>query len=129
MQTELREKDDVALIANFTFVARDWRTQKAAPVNHLVPQTEEEKQLFAMGAARDAHRKKLRMGNQLSSTSPLAKEYNDRLTQILREVCLISTHPNHVCITIFTVNMLGYGLQRKPQFSYALVGIIGTGAV
>ncbi|XP_024376061.1 acyl-coenzyme A thioesterase 2, chloroplastic isoform X2 [Physcomitrium patens] len=83
---ELREKDDVALIANFTFVARDWRTQKAAPVNHLVPQTEEEKQLFAMGAARDAHRKKLRMGNQLSSTSPFAKEYNDRLTQILREV-------------------------------------------
>lgn len=82
---ELREKDDVALIANFTFVARDWRTQKAAPVNHLVPQTEEEKQLFAMGAARDAHRKKLRMGNQLSSTSPFAKEYNDRLTQILRE--------------------------------------------
>lgn len=81
---EVREEDDVALIANFTFVARDWKTQKAAPVNHLVPQTEEEKQLFAMGNARDAHRKKVRLEHQAAS-SPFSKQYNERLTQVLRE--------------------------------------------
>ncbi|KAG0575402.1 hypothetical protein M758_5G001900 [Ceratodon purpureus] len=83
---ETMDKDDVALIANFTFVARDWKTQKAAPVNFLVPQTEEEKQLFAMGNARDAHRKKLRMESSSSNgSSPFLKQYNDRLTQVLRE--------------------------------------------
>lgn len=82
---DVMEKDDVALIANFTFVARDWKTQKAAPVNHLLPQTEEEKQLFAMGNARDAHRKKLRMDSASSSSSLFSKKYNDKLTQVLRE--------------------------------------------
>lgn len=86
MQAEVMEKDDVALIANFTFVARDWKTQKAAPVNYLLPQTEEEKQLFAMGNARDAHRKKLRLEHQEGSSSPFSKQYNERLTQVLREV-------------------------------------------
>lgn len=86
MQADVMEKDDVALIANFTFVARDWKTQKAAPVNHLLPQTEEEKQLFAMGNARDAHRKKLRMDSASSSSSLFSKKYNDKLTQVLREV-------------------------------------------
>jgi acyl-coenzyme A thioesterase 9 len=83
---EVMEKDDVALIANFTFVARDWKTQKAAPVNYLVPQTEDEKQLFALGAARDAHRKKLRMESSAGASSLFSKQYNDRLTQVLREV-------------------------------------------
>ncbi|XP_024365857.1 acyl-coenzyme A thioesterase 2, chloroplastic isoform X3 [Physcomitrium patens] len=82
---EVMEEDDKALIANFTFVARDWKTHKAALVNHLVPQTEEEKQLFAMGSARDAHRKKLRLEHQEASTSPFTKQYNDRLAQLLRE--------------------------------------------
>lgn len=86
MHAEVMEKDDVALIANFTFVARDWKTQKAAPVNYLVPQTEEEKRLFAMGNVRDAHRKKLRMEHQGASFSPFSKQYNERLTQVLREV-------------------------------------------
>lgn len=90
MEAEVREEDDVALIANFTFVARDWKTQKAAPVNHLVPQTEEEKQLFAMGNARDAHRKKLRLEHQAAS-SPFSMQYNERLTQVLREVCPLAT--------------------------------------
>ena len=86
MSADVKEKENVALIANFTFVARDWQTQKAAPVNHLVPQTEEEKQLYALGAARDAHRKKLRALQQQPSTSPLLSQYSERLTKLLAEV-------------------------------------------
>lgn len=52
--------NSVALTANFTFVARDSKTGKSASVNRLVPQTEEEKALYAEGEARDLRRKKER---------------------------------------------------------------------
>lgn len=54
------EKEDVALVANFTFVARDSETKKAAPVNQLVPETEEEKRLYALGEARNELKKQQR---------------------------------------------------------------------
>ncbi|KAJ8615918.1 hypothetical protein MRB53_035290 [Persea americana] len=52
--------DPIALTANFTFVARDSKTGKAAPVNRLKPETEQEKQQMEEGDTRDRLRKKKR---------------------------------------------------------------------
>ncbi|KAG9446941.1 hypothetical protein H6P81_013069 [Aristolochia fimbriata] len=52
--------DPIALTANFTFVARDSKTGKSAPVNHLLPETEREKKLVEEGETRDRLRKKKR---------------------------------------------------------------------
>ncbi|KAK9082782.1 hypothetical protein Scep_029253 [Stephania cephalantha] len=52
--------DAIALTANFTFVARDSKTGKSAPVNRLLPETEQEKKLWEEAEARDQQRKKLR---------------------------------------------------------------------
>ncbi|XP_062081453.1 acyl-coenzyme A thioesterase 2, chloroplastic [Humulus lupulus] len=52
--------DDVALSANFIFVARDSKTAKAAPVNRLSPETEQEKLLFDEAEARSSMRKRKR---------------------------------------------------------------------
>ena len=48
------------MTANFTFVARDSKTGKSAPVNRLSPETEREKQLFSEREARDKMRKRKR---------------------------------------------------------------------
>ncbi|KAG8642061.1 acyl-coenzyme A thioesterase 2, chloroplastic [Manihot esculenta] len=50
--------DLVALMANFIFVARDSETGKAAPVNRLSPETEQEKLLFEEAEARSMLRKR-----------------------------------------------------------------------
>ncbi|KAI9111137.1 hypothetical protein K1719_017748 [Acacia pycnantha] len=52
--------DMVALTANFIFVARDSKTRKAAPVNRLAPETEQEKVLFEQAEARNNLKKKKR---------------------------------------------------------------------
>lgn len=52
--------DPVALTADFTFVARDSKTRKSAPVNRLSPQTEKEKLLFKEGEAKDRARRRKR---------------------------------------------------------------------
>ncbi|GAV68390.1 hypothetical protein CFOL_v3_11893 [Cephalotus follicularis] len=52
--------DSVALTANFIFVARDSKTRKAAAVNWLSPQTENEKFLFEEAEARNKLRKSKR---------------------------------------------------------------------
>ncbi|CAL5087328.1 unnamed protein product [Urochloa decumbens] len=54
------QSDPIALTANFTFVARDSKTGKSAPVNCLSPETEREKQLFSEREARDKMRKRKR---------------------------------------------------------------------
>jgi acyl-coenzyme A thioesterase 9 len=54
------QSDPIALTANFTFVARDSKTGKSAPVNRLSPETEREKQLFGESEARDKMRKRKR---------------------------------------------------------------------
>ncbi|CAN6198552.1 unnamed protein product [Urochloa humidicola] len=54
------QSDTIALTANFTFVARDSKTGKSAPVNRLSPETEREKQLFSEREARDKMRKRKR---------------------------------------------------------------------
>lgn len=49
--------DSVALTANFIFVARDYKTRKAAPVNRLSPETEQENLLFEEAEERHKRRK------------------------------------------------------------------------
>ncbi|CAL9057869.1 unnamed protein product [Musa banksii] len=49
--------DPSALTATFIFVARDSKTGKSAPVNRLLPETEQEKLLFKEAEARDKIRK------------------------------------------------------------------------
>lgn len=52
--------ESVALTANFIFVARDSKTGKAAPVNRLSPETEQEKLLYEEAEARNELRKRKR---------------------------------------------------------------------
>ncbi|WOL04452.1 hypothetical protein Cni_G13173 [Canna indica] len=59
-QDNSQSLDAVALTANFTFVARDSKTGKSAPVNRLSPETEQEKLLFREGEERDKIRKRKR---------------------------------------------------------------------
>lgn len=56
--------DELALTANFIFVARDYNTGKAAPVNRLMPQTEREKALFNEAESRSRLRKRKRGGDK-----------------------------------------------------------------
>jgi acyl-coenzyme A thioesterase 9 len=79
-------EDNIALVANFTFVARDSQTQKAAPVNYLVPEREEEKHLYALGEARAAEKKKQRMQQQQHS-SYITAATSEQLRNLLTEAC------------------------------------------
>ncbi|KAK9282247.1 hypothetical protein L1049_005161 [Liquidambar formosana] len=56
--------ESVALTANFIFVARDSKTGKAAPVNRLSPETDQEKLLFEEAEARHKLRKMKRGGDR-----------------------------------------------------------------
>lgn len=78
------EKEDVALVANFTFVARDSETKKAAPVNPLAPETDEEKRLFDRAEKRNELKKQQRkLGIPDASKDAVDKQ---RLKDILSEV-------------------------------------------
>ncbi|KAH9551137.1 hypothetical protein CY35_10G107600 [Sphagnum magellanicum] len=85
-------EDNVALVANFTFVARDSQTQKAAPVNYLVPETEEEKHLYALGEAHAAEKKKQRMQQQQHS-SYITAATSEQLRNLLTEGRVFSEMP------------------------------------
>ncbi|KAJ4958527.1 hypothetical protein NE237_025638 [Protea cynaroides] len=52
--------DEIALTANFTFVARDYKTGKSAPVNRISPETDKEKLLWEEADERNKHRKRKR---------------------------------------------------------------------
>ncbi|KAI3861959.1 hypothetical protein MKW98_018242 [Papaver atlanticum] len=59
-QDSSQASEDVALTANFTFVARDSKTNKSAPVNRVLPESEQEKMLWEETEARDKMRKRKR---------------------------------------------------------------------
>lgn len=82
--TEKPEKENIALVANFTFVARDSETKKSAPVNQLVPETEAEMSLFAEGESRNEHRKQRRQQGSLDASKEAVNQ--KRLKDILAEV-------------------------------------------
>uniref|UniRef100_A0A7N0UH48 HotDog ACOT-type domain-containing protein n=1 Tax=Kalanchoe fedtschenkoi TaxID=63787 RepID=A0A7N0UH48_KALFE len=73
--------DSVALVANFTFVARDSRTGKSAPINPISPETEREKLLWQEAEERNIMRKKKKDENKLG----LKNEDTNRLSALLAE--------------------------------------------
>lgn len=73
--------DSLALIANFTFVARDSKTGKSAPVNQVSPETEQEKLLWEEAEERNKLRKKKRAEHKKNFES----EDSDRLNSLLAE--------------------------------------------
>ena len=70
------------LVANFTFVARDITTNKAAAINPLAPDTAEEKALFAEGEARNAARKAQRKSSAHKDEA-LSNEQKERMEAFL----------------------------------------------
>ncbi|XP_050203958.1 acyl-coenzyme A thioesterase 2, chloroplastic-like [Mercurialis annua] len=59
--------DSLALVANFTFVARDSKTGKSAPVNQISPETEQEKSLWEEAEERNKLRKQKRAESKLDT--------------------------------------------------------------
>ncbi|XP_023513828.1 acyl-coenzyme A thioesterase 9, mitochondrial-like [Cucurbita pepo subsp. pepo] len=80
---------DSALTANFIFVARDSKTGKAALVNRLLPETEEEKLLFEGAEARSKLRKKKNIGDMQGSENG----YTNRLNAFLAEGRILCDMP------------------------------------
>lgn len=71
----------VALVANFTFVARDAKTGKSAPVNQILPETEQEKLLWKEAEDRNKMRKKNKADKQLN----IENTDKERLDALLAE--------------------------------------------
>ncbi|ERN20288.1 hypothetical protein AMTRI_Chr06g200890 [Amborella trichopoda] len=87
--------DPIALTANFTFVARDSKTGKSAPVNHLTPETEEEKKLYEVADARDKLRKKKREEKKMEFQKSFRILHRDgeRLRALLSEGRILCDMP------------------------------------
>lgn len=73
--------DSVALVANFTFVARDSKTGKSAVINKISPETEREKVLWKEAEERNQMRKQKR-GQQRKE---IEDSEADRLKELLAE--------------------------------------------
>lgn len=73
--------DSVALTANFIFVARDSKTHKAALVNRLSPETDQEKLIFEEAEARSKLRKRKSVGERKETDDGIAKRLNELLTE------------------------------------------------
>lgn len=72
--------DSLALVANFTFVARDSKTGKSALVNQISPETEKEKLLWKEADERNKMRKKKR-----EQKLEIEDHDKDRLNTLLAE--------------------------------------------
>ncbi|KAK6914453.1 Thioesterase domain, partial [Dillenia turbinata] len=73
--------ENVALVANFTFVARDSKTGKSALVNQVSPETDQEKLLWEEAEARNQMRKKKREEKK----QEVGKVEAERLQSLLAE--------------------------------------------
>ena len=73
--------DSLSLIATFTFVARDSNTGKSAPVNQVLPESEQEKILWEEAEERNKLRKKKRAERKKG----FENEDSDRLNALLAE--------------------------------------------
>ncbi|KAB2008914.1 hypothetical protein ERO13_D10G120600v2 [Gossypium hirsutum] len=73
--------DSVALVANFTFVARDSKTGKSAPLNQILPETEHEKLLWEEAEERNKMRKQKRVAEK----KDVDNRDEDRLNTLLAE--------------------------------------------
>ncbi|GFY81275.1 thioesterase/thiol ester dehydrase-isomerase superfamily protein [Actinidia rufa] len=73
--------DSVALVANFTFVARDSTTGKSALVNQIIPETEQEKMLWEEAEERN----KMRKQKRVQYKKEIEDGEVDRLKELLSE--------------------------------------------
>ncbi|KAL4292040.1 hypothetical protein GQ457_14G001600 [Hibiscus cannabinus] len=73
--------DSVALVANFTFVARDSKTGKSAPLNQVLPETEHEKLLWREAEERN----KMRKQKNAAQKKDVGDRDEDRLNALLAE--------------------------------------------
>ncbi|KAM0974187.1 hypothetical protein FF1_017431 [Malus domestica] len=73
--------ESAALVANFTFVARDSKSGKSAPVNQISPETEREKLLWEEADKRNKMRKKKRAERKTDTEN----QDTDRLNALLAE--------------------------------------------
>lgn len=73
--------ESVALVANFTFVARDTKTGKSAPINQILPETEKEKLLWEDAEQRNKMRKTKRTEKKMTAENG----DKDRLNALLAE--------------------------------------------
>ncbi|OMO96527.1 Thioesterase superfamily [Corchorus capsularis] len=73
--------DSIALVANFTFVARDSKTGKSAPVNQILPETEHEKLLWKEAEERN----KMRKQNKSEQKKDVGNRDEDKLNMLLAE--------------------------------------------
>ncbi|KAL5731781.1 Acyl-coenzyme A thioesterase 2 [Ranunculus cassubicifolius] len=105
--------DDVALTANFTFVARDSKTGEAIPVNRLSPETEQEKKLYEVMGGLHKLRKKKRgeCGREVEKG-----EETDRLNALLAEgrICQ-GNGSNNRDIVLIRDTILENSLVCNPQ--------------
>lgn len=74
--------DSLALVANFTFVARDSNTGKSAPVNPISPESEQEKILWEEAEKRNKLRKKKRIEQKTERGN---EEVSERIKALLVE--------------------------------------------
>lgn len=74
--------DLLALVANFTFVARDSNTGKSAPVNPISPESEQEKILWEEAEKRNKLRKKKRIEQKTERGN---EEVSERIKALLVE--------------------------------------------
>ncbi|KAM7486498.1 hypothetical protein LguiA_002507 [Lonicera macranthoides] len=82
--------DALALIANFTFVARDPKTGRSAPINQISPETEKERLLWEEAEERNTMRRKKR-GEQ--KNKEIESGEIDRLNELLAEGRVFSDMP------------------------------------
>ncbi|GMJ08522.1 hypothetical protein like AT2G30720 [Hibiscus trionum] len=73
--------DSIALAANFTFVARDSKTGKSAPLNQILPETEHEKSLWREAEERN----KMRKQKKAAQKKDVDNRDEDRLNALLAE--------------------------------------------
>lgn len=85
--TQSMDTDDsnVALEANFTFVARHSKTGKSAPVNQIKPETEKEKLLWEAADKRNKMRRNRRGQHKIDAASGDKDKDASRLNALLSE--------------------------------------------
>ncbi|KAK4482617.1 hypothetical protein RD792_009781 [Penstemon davidsonii] len=80
-ETSDSSNNDVALTANFTFVARDSKTGKSAQINQISPETEKEKLLWKEAEERN----KMRKMKKVEGKKGISDEEVNRLNELLSE--------------------------------------------
>ncbi|KAL3352375.1 hypothetical protein AABB24_020419 [Solanum stoloniferum] len=131
--------ESLALTANFTFVARDSKTGKSAPINQISPETEAEKLLWEEAEERNkmrkvkrGERKKEIQGEEVNRLNELLAESRifcdmpalaDRDSSLIKDTCLQNSlicqpQQRNIHGRIFG----GFLMRRAFELAYAFAG-------